>query len=342
MLQLFFYGSEDDKWKSFYIEPAVPDTANLPELPEEWTWASLDMIAEIGSGISVSRNRVVKNPVELPYLRVANVLRGYLDLTEVKTIRIEKERVDEYLLEEGDILFNEGGDRDKLGRGWVWEGQIPKCVHQNHVFRARLIDRSLLDARLVSHWGNTFGQQYFLTHGKQTTNLASINQTVLSKLPIPIVPIAEQSQIIREVEHRLAATDRLATTLERQLERARATRESLLREAFAGRLVPQNPNDEPASVLIERIRGAREAEKPKGKRMPKTKSAKKALPRRPLLTVLKENDGPMTPEELFQASGHAQESVDHFFAELRELTDSPAKVVEERSASGQPSLKVVP
>jgi type I restriction enzyme, S subunit len=164
---------KNERWKSRYTEPAQPDDADLPELPEEWAWASLDMIAEVGSGISVSQNRIVKNPVELPYLRVANVMRGYLDLDEIKTIRVEKERD---LLEVGDILFNEGGDRDKLGRGWIWEGQIPKCIHQNHVFRARLVDQSLLDARLVSHWGNTFGQHFFLTHGIQTTNLASINR----------------------------------------------------------------------------------------------------------------------------------------------------------------------
>jgi type I restriction enzyme S subunit len=264
---------KDDKWKSRYVEPVASDTATLPELPEKWAWASLDMIAEIGSGISVSKNRVVKNPVELPYLRVANVLRGNIDLTEVKTIRVEKERVDEYLLEAGDILFNEGGDRDKLGRGWIWEGQIPKCVHQNHVFRARLIDQSLLDARLVSHWGNTFGQNFFLTHGKQTTNLASINRAVLSKLPVPIPPIAEQSQIIREVERRIAAADRLAAKLKRQLERKYATRESLLREAFSGRLVPQDRNDEPASVLLNRIRAASKAkaESKERRKMPRRK-----------------------------------------------------------------------
>jgi hypothetical protein len=77
------------------------------------------MIAEIGTGISVSQNRRVENPVSLPYLRVANVLRGYLDLSDVRTIRVEKDRVTAYLLQVGDILFTEGGDRDKLGRGWI-------------------------------------------------------------------------------------------------------------------------------------------------------------------------------------------------------------------------------
>jgi type I restriction enzyme S subunit len=109
----------NDDWKSSYNEPAPPNTTDLIQIPETWAWASLEMISEIGSGISVSKNRRVINPVELPYLRVANVMRGYLDLSEIKTIRVEKDRAADYLLRVDDLLFTEGGDRDKLGRGWV-------------------------------------------------------------------------------------------------------------------------------------------------------------------------------------------------------------------------------
>jgi restriction endonuclease S subunit/predicted ATPase len=243
----------NDHWKSRYTEPTRPNAAELPELPGTWSWTSLETIAKIGSGISVSKNRRVKNPIELPYLRVANVLRGYFDLTEIKTIRVEKDRVTDYILRVGDILFTEGGDRDKLGRGWVWEGQIRRCVHQNHVFRARLFDPLLVNPKLVSHWGNTFGQSFFIEHGTQTTNLASINRGVLSKLPVPIPPLDEQAEILIQLERRLAATDRLESKLSRQLERARTTRDSLRREAFAGHLVPQNQTDESAALLLGRI-----------------------------------------------------------------------------------------
>ena len=249
---------KDNSWKSRYPEPIRPDLVDLPKLPESWAWTSLEAIAEISSGISVSQNRVVKNAVELPDLRVANVLRGHLDLTDVRTIRLERERVSDYRLQVGDILFTEGGDRDKLGRGWIWEGQLQECLHQNHVFRARPISPSLVSPMLVSHWGNTFGQQFFLKHGTQTTNLASINQGVLSKLPVPIPPVAEQDYIIHEIDSRLAAADRLAAALTIQLERTRAARETLLREAFAGHLVPQDPSDVPASTLLELIRAEKD------------------------------------------------------------------------------------
>lgn len=162
---------KDNSWKSRYSNPLPPKTNDLPTLPKNWAWASLEMVADIRTGVAVSRNRFLNNPVELPYLRVANVLRGEIDLRTVKTIRIEKEQVPQYLLKKGDILFNEGGDRDKLGRGWVWEGQLPECVHQNHVFRARLINGDLLNGRFVSHWGNTFGQALFIQHAYPDSQL---------------------------------------------------------------------------------------------------------------------------------------------------------------------------
>src|SRR5205085_6907961 len=106
----------------------------------------------------------------VPYLRVANVQRGFLDLGEVSKIDATEEEVAELRLEEGDVLFNEGGDRDKLGRGWIWRGELPDCIHQNHVFRAR-IRSGLADPKYLSWYGNSAGQAYFIAEGKQTTNL---------------------------------------------------------------------------------------------------------------------------------------------------------------------------
>ncbi len=90
----------------------------------------------------------------LPYLRVANVQRGYLDLSEMKEIEATEDEIADLQLREGDVLFNEGGDRDKLGRGWVWRGELPECIHQNHVFRARL-HAGVADPKFVSWYGNS-------------------------------------------------------------------------------------------------------------------------------------------------------------------------------------------
>ncbi len=160
----------------------------------------------------------------------------------------------------GDVLFTEGGDRDKLGRGWVWNEEIPECIHQNHVFRARLIDGSA-EPKLVSYHGNSFGQEWFTKNGKQTTNLASINKGILSRFPIPVPPAQEQAQIVAEVERRLSIVDRIEAQVNANLKRAARLRQGILKRAFEGRLVPQDPTDEPADKLLERIRQQRHTPK---------------------------------------------------------------------------------
>ena len=224
---------KNDLWKKKYKEPAGPDTANLPELPEGWVWARLDAIAALKGGITVDKKRKGSTVRLVPYLRVANVQRGYLDLTEMKEIETTQSVIEELRLLPNDILFNEGGDRDKLGRGWIWEGQLAECIHQNHVFRARLY-LGAVSAKLISWWGNSFGKDYFLRAGKQTTNLASINLSKLSEFPVPIPPFAEQFEIMTEIDHRLSVTEELETTIETNLKRAERLRQTILQRAFAG------------------------------------------------------------------------------------------------------------
>jgi type I restriction enzyme S subunit len=169
-------------------------------------------------------------------LRVANVQRGYLDLTDIKLIDASEQDIADLCLKPGDVLFNEGGDRDKLGRGWIWNGEIAECIHQNHVFRARLHDAQI-EPKYVSWFGNTVGQKYFIEQGKQTTNLASINLTKLGALPIPIPPPQEQFRIVREVDVRLSVIEQMEALVEKNLKRAETLRQSILRMAFSGRLV---------------------------------------------------------------------------------------------------------
>ena len=240
-------------WKSKYAEPEEPDTSELPDLPEGWSVARLDMIASLKGGITKDSKRKNSESRSVPYLRVANVQRGYLDLTEIKEIEATEEAIRDLALQYGDVLFNEGGDLDKLGRGWIWENQVPECIHQNHVFRARTYLPEMA-SRLISYWGNSFGQLYFMRVGKQTTNLASINLSKLSEFPVPLPPLAEQAEIVREVEARISTLDNLETTLSAELKRAERLRQSLLHRAFTGRLVPQQATDEPAAALLARLR----------------------------------------------------------------------------------------
>jgi type I restriction enzyme S subunit len=132
-------------------------------------------------------------------------------------------------------LFTEGGDRDKLGRGWIWENQITECIHQNHVFRGRLYLKTV-SPKFISWWGNSYGQIYFQREGKQTTNLASINLTKLNAFPVPLPPAAEQHRIVAEVERRFSMADKSEAQVDANLLRAERLRQAILKRAFEARL----------------------------------------------------------------------------------------------------------
>lgn len=171
---------------------------------------------------------------EIPCLRVANVQRGFLDLDVVKTIEVTSDEAEKYRLRSGDVLMTEGGDWDKLGRAAVWRDELPGCIHQNHVFciRPRSLDKVLPGwIELVAN--SPEGRRYFEGASKQTTNLASISKSQLSRFPVPLPPIGQQRRILavvqdltlhcRELEGKLASGDRLRSRL----------LDSLLAEALA-------------------------------------------------------------------------------------------------------------
>lgn len=253
-----------------YKEPVEPEIEGLPELPSGWIWASLSQLTHIKGGVTVDKKREPTDPVTLPYLRVANVQNGFLNLEEIKEITVDRSKADACLLQPHDILLNEGGDRDKLGRGWVWDGEITPCIHQNHVYRARPVIPEL-SSHFISYYANAFGQPFFMAKGTQSVNLASISLTAISGLPIPLPPLDEQQELVAIIEEKVAQIENGLRACESEFARAKALRQSILKDAFSGKLVPQDPSDEPAEKLLERIRATREAA-PNAKRKTKMKA----------------------------------------------------------------------
>ena len=154
----------------------------------------------------------------------------------MKEIKILESEIEKYRLQDGDVVLTEGGDWDKLGRSAIWRNQIPNCVHQNHIFRARVKASDVLPEWLMYYTNSELGQNYFKDASKQTTNLASINLTQLRACPIPLPRLVEQRRIVAEVERRLSVVGEVESTVEAGLVRAARLRQSVLRSAFEGRL----------------------------------------------------------------------------------------------------------
>ena len=265
------------------------------DVPQGWRWARFQSITDIGAGVTKGRKLGGRKTASFLYLRVANVQAGFLNLEVIKEIAIPVEEYDRYSLAPGDVLLTEGGDWDKLGRSAIWSGQIAKCLHQNHIFRARPILHDAVGPRWLSMFMNSpDGRGYFQSCSKQTTNLASINKTQLRSCPVPVPPAAEQHRIVARVDELMGLLDRLETARNtrnttrvaardaalaalRQAETPEEVdaawnrlaerlddlitdpadieplRQTVLQLAVRGRLVPQDPGDEPAEALLERI-----------------------------------------------------------------------------------------
>ncbi|SDJ82735.1 restriction endonuclease subunit S [Paenibacillus naphthalenovorans] len=207
----------------------------LGQIPEHWNIVRLKFIAKVRSGVTKGRNLSDRETVELPYLRVANVQDGYLDLSEVTTISVMPHEVERYSLRNGDVLMNEGGDFDKLGRGTRWNGEIDPCLHQNHVFAVRPKDINYSD------WINLYtssepAKRYFIMKSKQTTNLASISSSNIKELQLPFPDKKERDEIIKFVSVHTERLDRLVSLIEKQVDVIREYRQALITVAVTGQI----------------------------------------------------------------------------------------------------------
>lgn len=242
-------------WRKKYPEPVRPDTEGLPDLPNNWAWGSLEQISEIQGGIQKQPSRTAVSN-KYPFLRVANVARGLLKLDEVHEIELFEGELERLALAKGDVLIVEGnGSITEIGRCALWDGSIPNAVHQNHLIRARPI---VLRSHFVEAWLNSLrGIELMTKLAATTSGLYTLSVGKLSKIPVPIPPIQEQQAIIDSLAAGLDEQTRQQEAVRQSLKQSAAQRNNILKAAFSGQLVPQDPGDEPAAVLLERIRAER-------------------------------------------------------------------------------------
>lgn len=189
----------DDFLRAVFLEMFGDPVTNQ----KGWEEAVLKDIADIRSGVTKGKKINPDDAVTLPYMRVANVQDGYLALDDIQEITVSRRDAEKCKLMIGDILLTEGGDPDKLGRGYVWSGEINNCIHQNHIFSVRVNDQSTIrPAFLSAVISSQRGKQYFLKVGKQTTGIATINKTVLSEF-LPFIPPVEVQDKYLEISKKV-------------------------------------------------------------------------------------------------------------------------------------------
>ena len=236
------------------ITPNVPHRdsgiAWIGAIPAHWHCVALKRCAMVKSGITLGKQYPVGTQlVSVPYLRVANVQDGFVSIETVTNLNVTPEEATQYALPKGCVLMTEGGDRDKLGRGCVWNSEIENCIHQNHIFAVTVNDKLLFNKWLEYVSACDIGRVYFDITAIKTTNLACTNATKVMTFPIPLPPRDEQERITNELNRITCKFNDARINLEKQIERLQEFRTRLISDAVTGQIDVRGieiPDDERA------------------------------------------------------------------------------------------------
>ena len=240
---------EDYKqWKASIIYEAVTKGLNpnvemkdsgiewVGNVPAHWRVTKIKNFVSLRSGITLGKQYPPDAQlVSRPYLRVANVKAEHVDLQDVATIMVTIEEAEKYALKPGELLMTEGGDRDKLGRGTIWHGEIPGCLHQNHVFAVQVDEKYMLTKFLDYLTASPVGREYFDLTAKKTTNLASTNATTILQFSVPIPPLTEQEKIITILDRNTATINEVIAEKETLVSDLESYKKSLIYEVVTGK-----------------------------------------------------------------------------------------------------------
>lgn len=208
----------------------------IGDIPAEWRKTQLRHCAAIKSGITLGKKyKKTDILVERPYLRVANVQDGYVDLSVLTTIEVTQDEDLKYRLRAGDVLMTEGGDRDKLGRGCVWHGEIEPCLHQNHIFAVQTSKDTLLPEFLEYLTVSDVGRSYFDVTAIKTTNLACTSSSKVLAFTIPLPSVEEQAEIVEALNTKCAGIDALVAKKQQYLTEIENYKKSLIYEYVTGK-----------------------------------------------------------------------------------------------------------
>ncbi len=308
---------EFSKQRKKYKEPASVNPSYLPKLPQGWCWASLSELSSAVKPISygvLQPGDELKNGVKL--IRVCDLHDGIVLIDQLRTISPQVDRQYERTrLEGGELLVSVVGT---IGRLAIANNKLAGANIARAI--ARLLPCKLVHAYwLMTMLSSPFLQDW-LVRGAREVARKTLNIGVLEKTPIPLASKCEMERVFSQIDKQVFLFNPIQEAINEVYTRLARLDQSILSKAFRGELFPQDPNDEPASVLLERIREEKEREAAKQKSRDKQrgrKMKKKRDKQKDVLIVLREANRIMTPEEVFAAVGFEEDSVDAFYAQLR-------------------------
>ena len=232
------------KGKGKYKEPIMPDHPYFPSLPLTWNWGTVDQVANVQLGKMLDKQKH-QSGKRLPYLRNINVRWGRIETEDLLEMFFEENQLDRYGLEPDDVLVCEGGEP---GRASVWNGRAPGLKYQKALHRVRFHGETEPHylVILLEFLANTGRLERWFTG----STIKHFTRESFISLPIPIPPIAEQKHIVAEVERRLSVIEELEATVEANLTRANRLRQSILQQAFSGKLIHRDRLQEPHGALV--------------------------------------------------------------------------------------------
>lgn len=265
-------------WQAKYVHPAPPDTAHLTDLPAGWTVASLEQLTSgarpICYGILMPKENVANGVL---YVKVRDMKGDKIDLSSLH--RTKPEIAMEYArasLTAGDLLLAIRGTYGRIAH-------VPPELEGGNITQdtARLAVAPEMSAAFVAWMLRSTICQNFFKRVARGVAVKGVNIGDVRRSPVLVPPIGEQDLIATEVAEKLSQIEAAATAIDHGLRRAARLRQSILKQAFAGRLVPQDPNDEPVATLLERITASRSAGRSNSKsadgKKPRGKSGRKAI-----------------------------------------------------------------
>jgi type I restriction enzyme S subunit len=221
-------------------------------VPRDGEWVLTSDVAEVRGGIQKQpKRRPIKN--RFPFLRVANVGRNRLDLSDVHEVELFDGELERFRLERGDLLVVEGnGSPEQIGRSAMWRDEIADCVHQNHLIRVR--PQSAIDPEyLALYWNTPQTAERLRAVASSTSGLYTLSTAKVKLIPVPVVELTEQRRIVENVQQRLSLLDAITVGIGQAVARSAQLRRSILERAYSGQLVPKDWSDEPASDLLAGI-----------------------------------------------------------------------------------------